>query len=115
MSRLIPPGGTFLYRFNVTEHGIYWYHAHSRLVLALYILDSPCNLASTPRSLYGDGLRGTIYVRPASLDNNPFHLISDTPATLKAFKKAHSDPVILSFNDWRHRTSERDNEQWNKT
>ncbi|KAG8893400.1 hypothetical protein FRB99_001967, partial [Tulasnella sp. 403] len=96
--QLIDPGSSFVANWTAAQHGMYWYHSHAR-------------------AIYGDGVRGGIYIRPTpeNLDDSPLSQISNDPEELAVLKKAHSNPKILSFVDWTHWTSERGLADWNKT
>ncbi|KAG8905873.1 hypothetical protein FRB99_008084 [Tulasnella sp. 403] len=93
--RMIQPGSTFIANWTATEHGLYWYHSHSR-------------------AIYGDGVRGGIFIRPNSknLNNSPLSQISNDPLDLIALKLAHNNPKIVSLLDWTHWTSEKGLQQW---
>ncbi|KAG8905874.1 hypothetical protein FRB99_008085 [Tulasnella sp. 403] len=94
----IQPGSTFVANWTATQHGMYWYHSHSR-------------------AIYGDGVRGGLFIRPNSknLNNSPLSQISNDPDELAALKKAHSNPKIISLVDWTHWTSEEGLTLWNKS
>ncbi|KAG9003734.1 hypothetical protein FRB90_011134, partial [Tulasnella sp. 427] len=109
--RQIDPGVTFIANWTANEPGIYWYHSHSR-------------------AIYGDGLRGAIYIRPnqEELDNGPFKVIaealqpdssgSDGPNVedeVKAMQDAHMDAQVMSLVDWTHWDSETGLKIWNET
>lgn len=109
--RQIDPGVTFIANWTANEHGIYWYHSHSR-------------------AIYGDGLRGTIYIRPSEeeLDNGPFKVIAqalqpdasgsvgpDVDTEIKAMKDAHNSATVVSLHDWSHWDSETGLKLWNET
>ncbi|KAG8906370.1 hypothetical protein FRB99_007054 [Tulasnella sp. 403] len=95
---LIEPGSCFVANWTAVQHGMYWYHSHSR-------------------AIYGDGVRGGIFIRPIpeNLDNSPLSQISSNPDELAALKKAHNNPKIISFVDWTHWNSEQGLQNWNKT
>ncbi|KKA29108.1 hypothetical protein TD95_002790 [Thielaviopsis punctulata] len=95
--RFIQPGNSFLYAFNTTQYGSYWYHSHTS-------------------NQIDDGLYGPITIRPRSTTRTPFHLIppssysptsTDESAAMAAAARS-SAPLLLS--DWQHLTS---NERWN--
>ncbi|SLM39593.1 Multicopper oxidase, type 3 [Lasallia pustulata] len=82
----IEPGCTYVYRFNASPYGTYWYHAHSRGNMQ-------------------DGLYGSIYIQPKSGTPNPFHLISSHDDDIKAMQKAEKNPALMLVTDWDYLTS----------
>ncbi|KAG8932234.1 hypothetical protein FRC03_002854 [Tulasnella sp. 419] len=96
--RMIEPGMTFVATFKATEHGHYWYHAHSR-------------------ALYGDGIRGTFFVKPneASLAASPFSVISNNADDITKMKNAHLNSKFVSAYDWTHWDSEYGLREWERT
>ncbi|KAG5981240.1 hypothetical protein E4U55_003151 [Claviceps digitariae] len=85
--RAIAPGRRFTYRFRATHYGSYWYHSHAQ-------------------SQIEDGFYGPIIVHPRRGLPQPFHLISQTPAAVRAMRRAerHVRPLVL--HDFMHLTSE---------
>ncbi|KAG8908305.1 hypothetical protein FRB99_007839, partial [Tulasnella sp. 403] len=96
--RLIAPGHSFNATWTATEHGSYWYHAHSR-------------------AIYGDGVRGSLFIRPSQdeLNTSPFSQISSNQSDIDAMKAAHNNPKILSIQDWTFWTSDEGLQLWNDT
>lgn len=79
----IPPACTFTYRWKATQHGSYFYHAHS---------DSQIN----------DGLYGAITIHPAPTTPAPYELITKDSKSLAAIKAAEKARTPLLLADWRH-------------
>jgi FtsP/CotA-like multicopper oxidase with cupredoxin domain len=76
----IPPGGSLLYRFNVSEdqHGTFWYHAHSLVQR-------------------GDGVFGALIVhRPAQRGEG----------VERSVWRNYDEERLLMVNDWYHRSAE---------
>ncbi|KAG8932235.1 hypothetical protein FRC02_001440 [Tulasnella sp. 418] len=96
--RMIPPGGTFIHRFRATQHGLYWYHAHSR-------------------ALYGDGIRGYFLIHPSekSLTETAFAALENGIPDIQALKTAHMNPKVLAAHDWVHWKSEYELSEWKRT
>ncbi|KAL4809247.1 multicopper oxidase-domain-containing protein [Aspergillus unguis] len=89
--RPIPTGESFLYKWRATNHGSYFYHAHTR-------------------GQQADGLYGPIHILSDPSVERPFGLISQDPHEIRALERAErkSTPIIIS--DVRQLTSE---ELWN--
>ncbi|KAJ6082566.1 hypothetical protein N7499_007440 [Penicillium canescens] len=85
--RLIPPGGKFVSKFAVTQHGTYWYHSHS----AGQIMD---------------GLYGPIYIRPRTAANDMANAMANDTLTRAQIYQAIRDPKLVMLSDWFHNTSE---------
>lgn len=83
----IPPYRSFLYRWTATQYGSYFYHAHHRGQLE-------------------DGLYGPIYIKPASSEGKPFHLITTNATQMRAMRIAEANTSPLMLSDWRLLTSE---------
>lgn len=83
----IEEGQSFLYRWKAAQYGSYFYHAHHRGQLE-------------------DGLYGPIYIRPASSEAKPFHLITTNATQLRAMRTAEANTSPLLLSDWRLLTSE---------
>jgi CopA family copper-resistance protein len=82
----IPPGDSYLYRFNVKQAGTYWYHSHSAF--------------QEQRGLYGALIIDPIERRPFQYDREHVVLLSDwtdeDPARVLAKLKKQSD--YYNFN-----------------
>ncbi|RDW88815.1 hypothetical protein BP6252_00847 [Coleophoma cylindrospora] len=72
----IPAGAVFKYKFRITQHGTFWYHAHSH----------------TQR---GDGLYGGLVV----------HKPKEKHGSSEVEKYGFEDQVLLMVGDWYHRNS----------
>lgn len=84
----IPPGGNLTYRFGTGDnYGAYWYHVHVR-------------------GLYQDGLRGPMFIHPASNVVRPFLEITNIPSELRDIANAERAAPVILVNDWFHETSE---------
>ncbi|ORY55894.1 multicopper oxidase [Pseudomassariella vexata] len=83
----IPPSCSFTYKWKATQHGSFFYHAHS---------DSQIN----------DGLYGPIIIHPASTTPVPYQLITNSSKSLAAIKLAETKRIPLLLSDWRHITSD---------
>lgn len=75
--RPIKQGETYIYRWNATQYGSYWYHSHYRGQIE-------------------DGLYGAIIINPKSSIPKPFSKIapSEVPALIAA--EAARKPLIVS-------------------
>jgi CopA family copper-resistance protein len=77
----IPPGGSYLYRFNVRQAGTYWYHSHSGF--------------QEQRGLYGALIIDPLEPPPYKYDREHVVLLSDwtdeDPRRIFAKLKKHSD------------------------
>lgn len=84
--RPIPSGSVFSYKWEATQHGSHWYHAHLR-------------------GQVEDGLYGPIVIHPSRKRVKPFGLISSDAGAIHAMERAakHPKPVVLS--DFRHMSS----------
>lgn len=91
--RPIQPGSTFTYEWTATQHGSYWYHAHSRGEIE-------------------DGFYGPIIIHPSKSRLKPFELISNNKKTVKALEKAEKSVHPLLITDFTHLTSQ---EKWDTT
>ncbi|KAL4995288.1 Cupredoxin [Aspergillus recurvatus] len=89
--RPIPPGESFLYRWQATNYGSYFYHAHNR-------------------GQQEDGLYGAIHILPDDSIERPFALISESKHEIQAMRKAESKSIPIMLSDVRKLTSE---ELWN--
>lgn len=89
----IQPGESFTYRWNATQHGSHWYHAHSRGQIE-------------------DGFYGAILIHPKKTTPKPFEFISEDKKTIKALAKAEKHVYPLLISDFTHLTSEY---KWEKT
>lgn len=79
-----PPYGNFTYRFSAPgQAGLHWYHAHVRGYL-------------------DDGIKGLLYIHPATHRTRPFAKISNNSKDLSALKKAEKNPQPFAIYDWRH-------------
>jgi CopA family copper-resistance protein len=83
----IPPGGSYLYRFNVRQAGTYWYHSHSGF--------------QEQRGLYGALIIDPIERSPYAYDREHVVLLSDwtdeDPRRVLAKLKKQSD--YYNFNE----------------
>lgn len=79
----IGPGCSFTYTWKATQHGSYFYHAHSA-------------------SQVNDGLYGPIVIHPAPSTPAPYELITTDPASLSAIQMAEKTRMPLLISDWRH-------------
>lgn len=79
----IQPGCSFTYKWKATQHGSYFYHAHSE-------------------SQINDGLYGSIVIHPASNTPAPYGLITSDSKSLEAIYAAEKTRVPLLISDWRH-------------
>ncbi|CRG89866.1 hypothetical protein PISL3812_06905 [Talaromyces islandicus] len=86
----IQPGGKFVHQWKATQHGSFWYHAHSKSQMA-------------------DGLIGPIVIHPAPNTTNPYHLITQDPRSLAAIQRAEKGRIPLLLSDWRVLISD---EEW---
>ena len=84
--RPIQPGDSFTYKWQATEYGSYFYHAHSRGQIE-------------------DGCYGPIIIKPKSSIAKPFAKIA--PAEVALLEAAESKSMPLLLSDWRHITSTR--------
>lgn len=91
--RPIDPGHTFTYKFQATQYGSYWYHAHFRGQIE-------------------DGMYGAIVIHPRKDEQKPFHLISDDKKGVKEMEKAERNVHPLLIADLTHLTSQ---EKWETT
>jgi FtsP/CotA-like multicopper oxidase with cupredoxin domain len=82
----IQPGCKFTYRWKATQHGAFYYHAHTQ-------------------SQVNDGLYGALIIHPADNKSSPYGLITDNTRSLQAIKKAEKNRIPLALSDWRHVTS----------
>ncbi|KAK1756796.1 multicopper oxidase [Echria macrotheca] len=85
--RQVQPKESFLYKFEATQYGSYWYHAHQLGQLE-------------------DGMLGAIIIHPKKSRATPFSKITTDAAELKAITDAAAKPYPLILSDWRHRTAE---------
>lgn len=79
----IGPGCSFTYKWTATQHGSFYYHAHSL-------------------SQVNDGLYGPIIIHPASSTPAPYELITKNPKSLSAMRAAEKTRMPLLMSDWRH-------------
>lgn len=79
----INPGCSFTFRWKATQHGSYFYHAHSS-------------------SQIDDGLYGPIVIHPASSTPTPYELITKNVKSLSAIQAAEKTRIPLLISDWRH-------------
>ena len=89
--RPVRPGSSFVYRFQATQYGSYWYHSH----------------------LLGqieDGMYGPIVIHPRHGAANPFHLIDAASAHDMARAVREVKPLVMY--DYMHITSQ---EKWDIT
>lgn len=82
----IQPGCKFTYRWKTTQHGVFYYHAHTE-------------------SQIDDGLYGPVIIHPASDAPSPYALITNSSRSLAAIKDAEKNRIPLVLSDWRHVTS----------
>lgn len=89
----IEPGESSKYEWVATQHGSYWYHAHSLGQIE-------------------DGFYGAILIHPKESVLRPFEMISKDKKTIEALRKAemHVHPLLIS--DFTHLTS---SDKWDKT
>ncbi|KAI1339707.1 multicopper oxidase [Xylariaceae sp. FL0016] len=85
----IQPNCTFTYEWKATQHGSYFYHAHSD-------------------SLISDGLYGGIVTHPDPNTSTPYNIITNNHVSLRAIQQAESARMPLILSDWRHITSSTD-------
>jgi FtsP/CotA-like multicopper oxidase with cupredoxin domain len=84
--RPIQPGQSYTYKWQATNYGSYFYHAHAR-------------------GQIDDGFYGPIIIRPKANAQKPFAKIAAADVALLEAAERKSTPLILS--DWRHQTSDR--------
>ncbi|KAJ5758017.1 uncharacterized protein N7511_006711 [Penicillium nucicola] len=89
--RFIPPGGQFISKFTVSQHGTYWqvslYHSHTAGQLI-------------------DGLYGPIYIRPRTAAKDMANAMANDIPTRAQIYQAIKDPKLVMLSDWFHNTSE---------
>lgn len=81
--RQISPGCSFTYTWEATQHGAFFYHAHSA-------------------SQVNDGLYGPIVIHPAPSTPAPYDLITKDAVSLSAIQRAEKTRLPLLISDWRH-------------
>ncbi|QUC23423.1 uncharacterized protein UV8b_07664 [Ustilaginoidea virens] len=91
--RAIKPGCRFVYRFQATQYGSYWYHSHFKDQLE-------------------DGLYGPIVIHARPGTPKPFSMIRKDEASIEVMEKAERRVQPLMMYDFMHITSER---KWNIT
>lgn len=79
----INPGCSFTFTWKATQHGSFYYHAHSS-------------------SQIDDGLYGPIIIHPAPSTSAPYELITKSAKSLSAIRAAEKTRVPLLISDWRH-------------
>ncbi|KAK9234747.1 multicopper oxidase-domain-containing protein [Lipomyces kononenkoae] len=81
--RPIFPGESFVYNFTTEgQYGSYWYHAHMR-------------------SYYQDGIKGPIYIRPASHTPRPYDVVTEgNPTATEILMGLERNPTPLYVMDW---------------
>jgi len=79
----IRPGCIFTFTWKATQHGSFFYHAHSS-------------------SQINDGLYGPIVIHPASSTPAPYGLITQDAKSLAAIQAAEKTRMPLLISDWRH-------------
>lgn len=84
--RPIQPDESYTYKWQATEYGSYFYHAHAR-------------------GQIDDGCYGPIVIKPKAGIQKPFDKIAPEEIALLEAAESKASPLILS--DWRHTTSER--------
>ncbi|TDZ35287.1 Laccase abr2 [Colletotrichum spinosum] len=78
----IQPRDSYTYRFTVQQqYGSYFYHGHFGPAFA-------------------DGMRGPIWIAPASWRPRPYHLISSSAADIEGMKAAEHNPHHVVISDW---------------
>lgn len=82
----IRPGCKFTYRWKASQHGAFYYHAHSQ-------------------SQANDGLYGPLIIHPASSTATPYALITNSSRSQAAITAAEKKRIPLLLSDWRHVTS----------
>ncbi|KAL4989243.1 Cupredoxin [Aspergillus falconensis] len=78
--RPIPPGESFLYKWQATNHGSYFYHAHNRVQQE-------------------DGLYGAIHILSDDSIERPFALISENEHEIQAMRKAENKSISVMLSE----------------
>ncbi|KAB5589622.1 Multicopper oxidase [Ceratobasidium theobromae] len=92
----IPVGSDFVYRFNITQYGFYWYHSHNKMQK-------------------DDGLKGTLFIRPKPTRETPFSQISANPDTLRVLERAANNALLFNAYDYNHYMSDWSLSEWKRT
>lgn len=83
----IPGGGSFIYQWEATQYGSYWYHSHQLGQME-------------------DGLIGAIIIHPKKDQLKPWSHISADEEVQEVLELAASHPRPLILSDWRHKSSQ---------